>query len=895
MSWRFTILNNRTSATTVIDEPVGWDKNKLKIGRDAEWHGIFFSNQGNSFEFYGIAENVLKAEYDAYGIQGDMDLVVEEDCGNGFELLEQQKFVFADYDHITSDNCYVKISVEKNDDVMDIRNRFDQKVNLETVKAFDETTDLAPYDALPVPVLLPSKGIFVQDDFVQDATFTTPVQGVPENNNPGTTGADFNSEFGMIEIGFDNNRSAEIGNAGTLLQSMYSCVLTAAGFLGCNSFDRFVMSGTWANQICPLQITPYVNYQEGSPNYGAIDNPCQLNLLINGNIEVLAGTLNAVWFVLAVLPAGKTGNADADYVYYQKEKIYEVIGADLPVTTVLSLNRSYTNNDFILNKGDRIYCFYAMYHRRQNSSITAGGPAFNMTFDAGNYFKLTDISHTPATISKLFAINESISRVVEAITNDSVRAFSEYFGRTDSQPYEHDDDGCGSLEAITDGLRIRRQENKIPGQPTLFSVSLKDLFEGLNPIHNIGMGVEADTNRAGYNRLRVEPWQHFYNQDVILYCRNIKTIKRKIYPKEIYSSFKFGFQKWEAEEYNGLDEFLTKRDYRTTLKEVNNTLTKYSSFVASGYALEITRRIGNENSKDWRYDKDTFIVCLTRDRKYHVKFYADDNKMVFETDTDGSEFLVGSITIAGSVSNNGTRTVFVTSISSPGGGAPKVITIAFTGGATVDEESYNVTFPGITSPAGLFVELGNVVNEVNIIDPATIYNYRISPIRNAMRWMNRVLESYRVFDANAKIIFTDGDGNYYAEGEMESAFCKLEGAAIAENVTISATIYADSDNAKPFLLPERVVFEYPMNSCDYKAVKENPKGLIYFDNECEWGYGHIDDIVYRPADQLANFNLIPAITDLPQLPGDDPVPYNRIITEDGIDITTESGEYLIIE
>ena len=90
-----------------------------------------------------------------------------------------------------------------------------------------------------------------------------------------------------------------------------------------------------------------------------------------------------------------------------------------------------------------------------------------------------------------------------------------YFGRTDSQPYAVDTDGNGSLEVVTDGIRVRRQENKIPGKTSLFSLSLQDVFEGISPIHNIGMGVEPDTNRTGYNRLRVEPWDFFYNNDII--------------------------------------------------------------------------------------------------------------------------------------------------------------------------------------------------------------------------------------------------------------------------------------------------------------------------------------------------------------------------------------------
>lgn len=888
--WRFTILNNKTSIATVIEEPVGWDKNKYDIKRNLDWHGIFFNNQGQDFEYHGDGERVLKSAYDIDGIQADCSLIVEENCGKGFELLDTSKFNFNDYDHIDENTCFVKCPLESTGEVMDIRNRVDQKVNLETDKAFDETTTLATYGKLPFSLTLPSKGIFIQDYFKNDNDFETPVQGVPENNNPGSPPFN-NSEYGMIEVGFDNNVSSEIGNASSLTQSIYRCVLTSAGSLGCASFDRFELTPLYptVQYISPLDASPWVNFQEGTRNYNAIDNPCGLELIIQGEItDVQCGIMN-MYFVLAILPKGRIGNVESDYIFHT---ISGVGGATYGGN--FSINIGIFDNNFILNKGDRIYAFFPIYHFRSEAAIASGVPAWKMKFNTGNYFKLNNLSHTPATPSKVFAINEAISRVTEVITNDKVRAFSEYFGRTDSEPYSHDDDGCGSLEVITDGLRIRRQENKIVGKTNFFSVSLKDLFEGLNPIHHIGMGLETDPNRSGFNRLRVEPWYHFYNDSVLMYCTGVNKISRKVFQKEIYSTFRFGYVKWEAEEYNGLDEFLTKRTYRTSLKEIINELTKLSPFVASGYALEVTRRIGNESSQDWRYDKETFIICVTRVRKIHVKFFAATNKMVFDIDTDGSEFLgPTTITISGSVSNNGTRNIFVVSILSIPGQATQV-EIGFSGGTTVDEESYDVTFD-IVSPSGLFVELGNVINPANIIDPRTLYNYRISPIRNAMRWMSKVLESYRKFDNDAKIIFTDGEGNYFAEGEMESLICKIENTTLVENMTIDKNIFVDEDQVKPFMRPERIVYEYPMNSCDYKNIKTNPGGLIYFDNGCECGYGYIDTIIYRPDEGLGNFNLIPAITDLP-IPAIRPtLGHAPFISEEGLNLITEEDQALVTE
>ena len=886
MNWKFIILNNRTSEATVIEEPVGWDKNRSEIKRDPDWHGIFFENQGDAFEFDGIAERLLRSEYDQYGVEANMTLQISQDCGQGYVDFYEGKFDFSNYSHYCdAGRCFVMCPVESLDDVMKFRNRKNQKANLESLKSFDETTDLAAYDKIAFNLELPSKGIFLQDHFLNEKEFTTPVQGVPENNNPGSDPSSFNSEWGMIEIGFDKTKAAEIGNASTLDQSRYRCVLTNAGLLGCNDSQRFVMSGSIASEIAPLDLTPYVNFADGTPNYEDIENPCQMDLVINGNLHVNKGTINAVFWVLAVLPGDKVGDQDSDYVYLAQQMIYEV-GASpgLPPGSDLSLDVAYTNNDFVLNKGDRIYCFYTVYHRRQNADQD-GTPGWTMTFYAGNYFKLTDLSHTPATVSKAFAIMETISRVTEIITDDKLRAFSEYFGRTDSQPYTVPADGCGSLAVVTDGLRIRGQENKIPGETSPFALSMDDLFLGLNPVHNIGMGVEPDPNRSGFNRLRVEPWAHFYNDSVIMSCTDVNKITRRVNPKDIFSSFRFGFGKWEAEEYNGLDEFLTKRIYRTSLSQVNNELSKLSTMIMSGYAIEITRRKGREaTSKDWRYDKETFMICCTRDKKFHVIFdpaIGTGGGFHFEWTGDPGVFVDPTITIAGTASNNGTFSVFAYTFTG------NIVTVQVSSGTIVAEDVYGVSFTSITFPAdSLFVEFGNINSALNIIDPPTLYNFRRSPVRNAMRWLNKILVSYRSFTDAAKLIFTDGDANVFAEGELPDGSCKLENRVIKENMMINREIFNDTDEAAPFLLPERVTFDYPMNSREYNDIRANPNGLIYFENDCDSGHGYIEKIIYQPEQGIANFSLIPTNKTLLQ---------NGFTTEGGFALLTEDGQQLIIE
>lgn len=867
MNWRFKIKNNRTNVITVIEEPVGWDANKCELKRDPDWHGIFFNNSGDDYEFHGQAERLLKAEYDQYGAQGDMNLIIEDNCGNGYELFDEGKFDFVSYVHSCGDMCFVKCPTESTNDVQNVRNRKNQKADLDAAVSFNGVTALAPYAKLSYPLPLPSKGIFIQDRAV---ILTSSVE-VFDGGLEAVLGSGHNVSVVQIEFGLPDNQLSEIGSffvkpTHTMdLTSLNSASVTIAHFPA----GVFPGNGLW-----PLNLSPIENFTPGSPNYTDVENPVQFDIRIKGVLDILETYLGTTSIYLLRLPDrpgyATNGEHEADYEFLH-EATYVNPGCGVFPGCYLAPNSGSVNFDFVfagnvtINKNDRFYLFMALSEDKTNTelaNIAGGAKALRLTLDDDSHISITNLSHTPATESKVYAINEVISRVTEVITDDQIRAYSDYFGRTDSEPYAVAADGCGSLEVVTDGLRIRRQENKTPGQTNPFSLSLDDIFGGINPIHNIGIGIEPDPNRSGFNRIRVEPWHHFYNDTVVMSCIGVNLIKRSAYAKEIYSTFNFGYQKYEAEQYNGLDEFLTKRIYRTTLSQVTNDLKATSSMVASGYALEVTRRIGDTDSKDWRYDKDIFIICCARIPKYRVTF--DPTQGVYGTisfDFVGDPVVTfgiglggGSVDILGSLFNDGTinftgyyyvdnRLTFLVDVSS----AP--ITAEVTDGVSFTSATY--------APDSLFVEQGNVDTPLNIVDPGTLYNYRISPIRNAMRWMNKILESYRQFDLDAKIIFTDGSGNYFAQGEMLSSSCRLENGVIAENATLNKSNFDDVNDAKPFLIPERVLYDFPMSSAEYKLVKANPYGQIYFENDCDNGFGYIDTIDYKPDQGIATFTLIP--------------------------------------
>jgi hypothetical protein len=80
------------------------------------------------------------------------------------------------------------------------------------------------------------------------------------------------------------------------------------------------------------------------------------------------------------------------------------------------------------------------------------------------------------------------------------------------------------------------------------------------------------------------------------------------------SVIRSGYEKWEVQNINGLEEFNSTREYRTGLTAVNNTVDLLSKFVAGSIPLEITRQqsFADTGAADTKFDNDTFIIVLDR-------------------------------------------------------------------------------------------------------------------------------------------------------------------------------------------------------------------------------------------------------------------------------------------
>ena len=704
-----------------IEEPQGFADIVLNMKRDDIWHGIFFEASTSDLAFYGAAAAYLKDKKETQGLKSDVTFKALQACGiyDEPETILEGKLDFGKYTESCGNTCLVKIPVEQVGCLMTLRNRYDQKVDLDATTTFNKMSALQQYERLNFEMELPAKELQAAvDGSVLDAGYTH-----DSDHNKFVGGS-----ITFTRADYENERYNSI-DTGQLI-----------GINNCES----------NNGGCPGPMTPQLLFEDIITCFGGLFS---YSSRYKGTLNLTgSGALLYVKHKILIWNASSGAIFDVANIIYE-DTIVDLTGS--PGLTPYSLSFDNTlSGTTTLNDGDGFYAVLEI-------GLPNGNMHLNIVYDKETTFTITATKICPTTNSNVYAINETLSRTTEAITDNCLKVKSDYYGRTDSEPYTSTEDGCGGLRVLTSGLKIRRAEN------AAFFTSLKDLFDGLRGIDNIGMGIEDNHFIPGFSWLRIEPVEYFYQDIEILALPFVPEAEIAIQEQLHYSNIKSGYQKWEVERVNGLDEPNSNREYRTGLSSVNNTIDVMSKLVAGSYPIEVTRQqsFADTGAADTTYDNETFIICVER-------------------------------------------------------------------------EAY-----------GFHVEQGNIDNAANVFSPQTLYNWRIRPFSNLMRWFKSIANSYpNIFDTANKLFFTSGTGNYLAEGELGGAYptCKLENGVKAENRDLGKLDFIDAADATPLWKPEYATLKYPLSVADYRELKASPYGYIAF--QCgtgEWKKGYVQNFRYR--------------------------------------------------
>jgi len=114
--------------------------------------------------------------------------------------------------------------------------------------------------------------------------------------------------------------------------------------------------------------------------------------------------------------------------------------------------------------------------------------------------------------------------------------------------------------------------------------------------------------------LRIEPAQYFYQDIAIMDITSIPQARSEMEEQLIYSNIKCGYSKWEIKSIKGIDEFNSAKEYRTSIKAVNNELDIRCNMITAGYIIENLRTLTlvNSGNTDSTYDNDVFLICVER-------------------------------------------------------------------------------------------------------------------------------------------------------------------------------------------------------------------------------------------------------------------------------------------
>lgn len=575
MRYRVTLENTTLGSLILTKSPKGLENIAPTIKR-GENHGLH-TEIDVKLEFYcgGAGKEFIDEVQETQGIDGEILITIEAFCGcePGVEAPDYSIDYSDDYGSIiggdcsedfedfylgtldlktwTVDDIFTKVNIIPRGILQTVKNRLDTKVDLFTTETLDGTT-VAPLTYGPYDLTLHSKLINFTSEFIQDDTRLV----LDRDPGPGLSIGDLFAYplTAPFKYELDETREPSDFEPGIDYPIFYSGAFYPAG----QTIRTIEMTGNLVYDVLWFGVS-FELYAEARNSAGSIIQTEGLGFFSFDEITVQTASKNEV-----------------------------------------------VNFSFDMPVDSKLYIYFRILN--PSASVTR---RMYIEFDPSSTITIQENSTYPETETKAFGIFETGAIISRFITDQEDSFRSEYFGRKNSEPYSYSSNGCGSLRAFTNGFLMRGFPTTGDDARTI-RMSMNDYFRGLNPIDNLGMGIEKDGDNY---YVTVDQKSYFYDVGgVMLRLDNVPNLKRSEAPEYYHNRVKVGYEKWQIEFSNGLDEFNSVREFDTGIKAVNNELNLISPLVTSGYRLEIARRkqYGDSFTEDSEYDEDNYLVCLNR-------------------------------------------------------------------------------------------------------------------------------------------------------------------------------------------------------------------------------------------------------------------------------------------
>lgn len=561
-------LNN-----TEIGEPVGFDNLNVKISRN-DYDGMSVEFSTETLEFYGNAVSIIDTAYTA-GIDTE---VLFKALNEDNSVFYQGKLDLSTYSEHTGEYHTISCKVGEIGAVTMFNNRSDVQVNLNKRKTIGGQSIVHTYN--PRSFMLPSTRLAYQCKIQGSRSASYSLNG--------------NTAFMSMMFVNDNSNSYQIkeqGNSGGTPAELFRNLTYAEKDAPLSSLDfqkTYELDTEW--------------YQE---NILDPESLASKPLGISADME------------LAVTIETSTGGYMMEFGIYNPA--YSIYGSQVLRATPVEIETGYHTYTIKFKRYKRDATtlaglllgvkIYPSDETRQDSITGTMSFVFNGSFSVIAYSDDTRSYGTSALL-----MHEALNIISEAISEKALTVKSDFYGRFDSavNPISQSAGtfgfGGGSLLAIVNGYNMRGQSLSYS-----FAVSFKDIMQALRAIHCAGWGVSVED---GVTYIRVEPWEWFYKDDVLLSLTNVPDVKRSMSESNVITALSIGYKKYTSEsDYSLIDSPHATRKFTSPTSAITKEVTQECEFIADNYAIEETRRNALKyTSEEFKYDDNIFLFCLTARR-----------------------------------------------------------------------------------------------------------------------------------------------------------------------------------------------------------------------------------------------------------------------------------------
>lgn len=588
-------LTHEVEGSVIISEPIGWKNASVGLERHPKFRSLI--------EFY-------KSDFKLYGsdyvLNGGRDWVKNVESLHGLDALVSLRLRYSDNDEPFKIFFLGQVPIVKIIEELDLAHiitimfspidfwtkfvsRFELPVDVQSALSVDgEEVDVIS----PINFPLPS----------QQLTKTTSYVGEIVNASPTDYKYDLPDGMAIDHSGVEENIDVFSGGVLDLeQQEIDESIVVGFGFQTLaadvvNVIDMKSESGpmevTANEQEIALSLAGQLSMVSTEPDHSSIFNVViQATMYVKKNNEAPI----VIGFDTDTQPGPANPSAPGFPRVFQLDFNFSISGSE----TI----------DVVVGDIVTVYIEYAM-----SFNITVGADTGGILWDYRNIFvtdMTSDISFVIQSLFKnttqpAFLIHDVGMAIVDRIVNGDKSFYSEYLGNPQCARV-YAERGCASDNVLIKGTQLRGYTLS----ERAYSPSMKEWYEGVQPMFNIGIGYDRRVvDGVLKDIIEVEEIDKFYDASATsVDFYNVRKIKRYYAEDEIFNLIVNGYAKGESETAMGLDDTQLEQQRSVIFKNVSKRLDIISKYIAASVAVEATRRSVKEKSADYKFDNDTFVIA----------------------------------------------------------------------------------------------------------------------------------------------------------------------------------------------------------------------------------------------------------------------------------------------